>query len=113
MSEYIERGALMRFFDEMADNASIIREVEWTEVLKEMSAHIKTADVVEVKHGEWLEPIWDSDWHSMTATCSHCRERGEVRFKRNLQNILVIDSPRCPACGAFMRGYGGADNAVD
>lgn len=52
---------------------------------------------------EWIEPIWDSDWHSMTATCSHCRERGEVRFKRNLQNVLIIDSPRCPECGAFMK----------
>ena len=65
-------------------------------------------DVVKVEHGEWLEPIWDSDWNSVTATCSHCRKRGEVRFKRNLQNVLVIDSPRCPECGAFMKGRGNA-----
>lgn len=67
----------------------------------------KTVEAVPVVRGEWLEPIWDSDWHSMTATCSHCRKRGEVRFKRNLQNVLIIDSPRCPECGAFMEGRGG------
>lgn len=40
----------------------------------------------------------------MIATCSHCRDRGEVRSIRTEFGIWEIDSPRCPNCGAKMDG---------
>ena len=54
--------------------------------------------------GRWVDQKWNDMWQSMTATCSHCLKRGEVRVKTNEYGMRVIDSAFCPNCGADMRG---------
>lgn len=54
--------------------------------------------------GRWVDPEWNDMWQSMTATCSHCLERGEVRVRTNEYGMKVINSPCCPNCGAKMEG---------
>ena len=54
--------------------------------------------------GKWLNKKWDNIWQSMTATCSHCGVRGEVRYKTDEYGLKVINSPSCPNCGAKMEG---------
>lgn len=52
--------------------------------------------------GRWMAQEWNDMWQSMTATCSHCLERGEVRVRTNEHGMKVINSPSCPNCGAKM-----------
>lgn len=94
--EYIERGALLEILENQG-------HADIDDVL-----NIPAADVVEVKHGRWEDATWHNGWQTMTATCSNCHERGEVRVKRNECGEIVINSPCCPNCGAKMDG--GADN---
>lgn len=57
--------------------------------------------------GRWIDPKWNSMWQSMTATCSNCHERGEVRVKTNERGYKIINSPSCPQCGAKMENDNG------
>lgn len=54
--------------------------------------------------GRWVDQVWNDMWQSMSATCSHCLERGEVRVRTNEYGMKVINSPSCPNCGAKMEG---------
>ena len=63
-----------------------------------------TVDAVEVVHAEWRDIVFDPMWRSMSATCSHCKVRGEVRVKSNECGFVVPDSDYCPHCGAKMDG---------
>ena len=84
MAEYIERGKYVKLND-------IIEtlEHEWGyEGMREDLYNLPTADVVEVKHGEW---IYNVKYYS----CSICAGK---RF--NL--LLGLDAEYCPYCGAKM-----------
>lgn len=63
---------------------------------------IDTVDAMVVVHAEWIDIVFDPMWRSMSATCSHCMVRGEVRVKRNECGFAVPDSDYCPNCGAKM-----------
>ena len=67
-------------------------------------AAIPAADVVERKHGEWVDVVFDPVWKKMKATCTSCSHRGEIRVKSNYCGFVVPDSDFCPSCGADMRG---------
>lgn len=62
------------------------------------------ADVSPVVRGKWVHITRHNEGERMIATCSHCRDRGEVRSIRTEFGIWKIDSPRCPNCGARMDG---------
>lgn len=62
------------------------------------------ADVSPVVRGKWVHITRYNDGERMIATCSRCRDRGEVRSIRTEFGIWEIDSPRCPNCGAKMDG---------
>lgn len=54
------------------------------------------ADVVEVRHGEWIKPknrVDPSDWKE----CSRCGYYFDVSVGQEV-------TPYCPECGAYMRG---------
>lgn len=97
MPEYIEREALLELINEdcMYKNptneyARGCNEVcDWA--IKTIT-NIPTADVVEVKHGEWLECP-----NGLNTYCSVC--------KKAFGTIYDIDiKPYCPNCGAKMDG---------
>ena len=92
MSEYIERGALLEpeTFLQDADG------FDYSAVLSVDIRAAKAADVVEVKHGEWVE--WWPPKHmiltgeEMLYRCSSC----DAKYS-NKENMRY-----CPNCGAKM-----------
>lgn len=118
MAEYIEREWLMRKVNSFVSNVlcrghkemitlkDSCNPNEWTRGYKRGAldiAHIvgarPTEDVVEVRHGEWLDDSCDY-------VCSVCRAAysDEIRYmNRNFE----FEMPNyCPNCGAKMDGKG-------
>ena len=84
MAEYIEREAAVESFMSEFPDAHYPRW--YAEKLKELP----TADVAEVRHGEWIKYP-----HNSGIYCSRCRHKR--RYKDANDNY-------CPNCGADMRG---------
>ena len=53
-------------------------------------------------HAYWYDIDERENGEDVTATCSNCKVRGRVRTKRNSWGMWIINSPRCPECGAKM-----------
>ena len=65
-----------------------------------------TADVVEVKHGEWVDKF-NNKYDNQVYVCSECGEKAYIKFVLNeLGNTTYTQAltPFCPTCGADMRG---------
>ena len=96
MSEYIERGALLKCAVKLPEYDTLMVPVYAIQAAT-------AADVVEVKHGRWVEKDCVSKSnrgrviHYVTNKCSVCG-KWNGRHKHNY----------CPNCGAKMDG--GADN---
>lgn len=103
--EYIERGALIRLFDERYITAIVQQKHDdvpedhkkhWkgvqsgTNWCKNTVLEAPAADVVEVVHGEWVHK--DGEMY-----CSACDNDASM-YK------LYYESPYCPHCGAKMDG---------
>lgn len=89
MAKYVEEGAL-------------VLKLDWDNDIKKWTLNdndleqLPTADVVEVKHGEWV-----SDTHnSYRKFCSIC---GRSRPRRN-DHEFASSTNYCPSCGAKMDG---------
>jgi hypothetical protein len=65
---------------------------------------IPAADVAPVVHAEWVDIFSLDNNENVIATCNYCKERGKVRTARNEWGVWYINSPRCPHCGAKMKG---------
>ena len=68
---------------------------------------IENAPTIEadpVIHARWIVNVEFNNGERVIATCSNCKDRGEVRTNRNEWGIWNIDSPYCPNCGAKMDG---------
>lgn len=74
-----------------------------TEQLKHMIDTIPTADVVEVKHGEWH--LLD-DCANEGVYCSVCHKKV---YRKDYAN-QKLKSKFCPNCGADMRGENNSNN---
>lgn len=61
-----------------------------------------TIEAEPVKHGRWYDIVEFNNGERIIATCSNCKDRGELRTDRNEWGIWHINSPRCPNCGAKM-----------
>lgn len=95
MEEYISKDALMKAF--------VIRVVygtsvpEWNDAM-DIAESIPAADVVEVKHGRWIDRP-SKRGYGMSTYCSCCGQHS---------GIGGIESNRhrayCPNCGAVMDG---------
>ena len=58
---------------------------------------IPTADVVEVRHGQWIQPHWKNS--NYCCNCSECgREAMHADYQWDKNGIY----PLCPNCGAIM-----------
>ena len=89
MAEYIDREALLRRLpDDLPYKGSV----------KRVLMQAPTADVVEVRHGEWIEK--DDGWDGVLYTCSVCNcdwcTIDGTPFENNMRY--------CPECGAKMDG---------
>ena len=95
MAEYIEREAMLqeidRAFKEYGQDGDILK------LFSECRASIlfaPTADVVEVRHGEWQEKRWCDNFQHI---CSLCHKTARV----HPQSVAY---KYCPYCGAKMDG---------
>ena len=106
MREYIDREALIADIDEEIEHDSKMytREQNYyiekgLRIARKDIQSAPTADVAEVKHGEWIEKPF------LLGTSNFCSEcdsfYGMPHGKYNY----------CPNCGAKMDGKAGADNA--
>lgn len=89
--EYIEREALTI---ENLEKYMTVMEVNTKEYGQQVVVavddlmYLLTADVAEVKHGEWVQD------EPATVCCSEC----------NYRAMAYNNTPYCPNCGADMRG---------
>ena len=97
--EYIERGALLQDIEESVrftvrpDRPSA--EIRGANKITDRIKSAPTADVVEVRHGEWKiesDPINDPKGYFIRIVCSECGLKTGQK------------SNYCPNCGADMRG---------
>ena len=95
IKEYIEREAAVAFLENMAASRYLIQCFESKE-------KFPAADVVEVRHGEWIE-YWDDNYLSFCHKCSECG--GFPLTKEETMHDEVL-SAYCPRCGAKMDGKG-------
>ncbi|MCI7444566.1 MAG: hypothetical protein MSA89_16050 [Clostridium sp.] len=69
--------------------------------LEDALNRIPTADVVEVRHGKWIQPHWKNSNY-----CCNCSECGGEAMHREYQWDKNGIYPLCPHCGAKMDGEG-------
>lgn len=74
-------------------------------------ALVPAADAVPVVRGRWVDIMLCNAGERIIATCSRCKDRGDVRTAMTEFGFWEIDSPHCPNCGAKMDG--GKNNASD
>ena len=113
MAEYIEREALTA---ELAKGTIITDYSYGMGIMAGVDFALKTArsipaaDVVEVKHGRWV----DTGFENSTGTiyiCSACNKTNNPN-KKDVELGRTKEKPDyCPNCGCRMDG--GADNAAD
>lgn len=86
--EYIERGALLKRFEELHDGGNWLVNDYNADWIHSFIENAPAADVVEVRHGEWLYV------HTyLRGRCSIC------------QSPMQYDNqPYCANCGAKMDG---------
>lgn len=106
--EYIEREALIEKLQEVEIGfrhcgvgiASALASGVRAAIEKTKS--LPTADVVEVKHGEWSKDQEDVYWgnHLIKRYCSIC---GGRPYYDRIRDTFIL-TPYCPYCGAKMDG---------
>lgn len=122
MTQYIEREALLAELEDEIDFVSPFYNAEQNQYFTmglrcayRDTQRFPAADVVEVRHGEWLE-----DEYNETTYCSECKEEAlynstfELQFDYDWEENLVpcgyeehkeyIRTKYCPYCGAKMDG---------
>ena len=97
MSRYIDADKLVEY-EEHAWDWDTVNGIETAIALRQVISDIRhepTADVVEVKHGEWIP---------------HPLEKGEMSIDRDVCSICGVQFADawmfdyCPICGSYMRG---------
>lgn len=106
MPRYIDADELqVRLERKKADVAKQRHTEGWNDCMmrvKSMVSKATTADVAPVVHGKWQDIARYNDGERVIATCSYCKDRGELRTTRTEFGLWVIDSLCCPNCGARM-----------
>lgn len=100
MDKYTKSKALLNALKEERKNGNFVFTLKW---IKEIMDNLPAADVVEVKHGEWIIKCDDYDCELMC--CSICESEfydGDNDTVDNLHNF-------CPHCGAKMDKKEGAE----
>ena len=85
------------------ENQVLSYDDEWCLKVSDIE-NAPTIEAVPVIHARWIVNVEFNNGERVIATCSNCKDRGEVRTNRNEWGIWHIDSPYCPNCGAKMDG---------
>lgn len=108
MAEYIERWALnsscKEIYEETVREHKDMTAEEVRKLLLRFEKAIKqapTADVVEVRHGEWLVE-YDKYWEKWRIICPYCKNE-YTSITKHLENY-------CSNCGVKMDGERWKDN---
>ena len=115
MAEYTEREAVIAVIEEkqkelcplgrysrtMVYGSDRDKFDSWQEIIDTLEA-IPAADVVEVKHGQWVNIV-----HAIVDTTGYCDKCHSQSVWRTRDRVYEI----CPHCGAKMDG--GVNDAVD
>jgi rubrerythrin len=94
MSRYIDADKLLKTINENVAEAHNERCVQLIEAI----LYAPTADVEEVRHGEWIEK--DDGWGGVLYTCSVCHCDWTTIDGTPFENNMRY----CPECGAKMDG---------
>ena len=109
MAEYIKREALIKYIEEdlalcdnaLSENAPITYGCKLgLRAALGYAQAMAAADVVEVRHGEWVE--WEDEMLGVVYMCSVCKEDFVTEVGTPSDNLWNY----CPYCGAKMDGKG-------
>ena len=71
----------------------------WTKVVDAQPS----VNVTGIARGRWTDITRVNDGERMIATCSCCKDRGDVRTTKTGLGLWKLDSPYCPNCGVKMQ----------
>ena len=71
----------------------------WTKVVDAQPS----VNVTGIARGRWTDITRINDGERMIATCSCCKDRGDVRTTKTGLGLWKLDSPYCPNCGVKMQ----------
>ena len=108
MAEYIEREAISeeirKYYYKNPPNSSYGEGFDrGLDRAQRAILDAPAADVAPVIYGKWINITRFNDGERIIATCSRCKDRGDIRTIRTEFGIWEIDSPYCPNCGAKMQ----------
>lgn len=100
MAEYIDRKSIEYPYMTMSMwglNSNTCKAYnEGVKAVEDYIANLPATDVVEVKHGEWIEKEIPLNW---------CEDDVEISYECSICDSPVFDEyPYCPSCGAKMDG---------
>ena len=109
MAEYIDKVVALSMRESpksnryyQTNNLDDAYEQGWNEALSCLEK-IPSANVAPVIYGRWINITRFNDGERIIATCSHCKDRGDIRTIRTELGLWVPDSSYCPNCGAKMQ----------
>lgn len=105
MATYIDREAVEKFIENGLNNPNEAERFGYDAVAIMGEVHcMDAANVAPVAQGQWLDVKKYNCGERVVATCSCCKERGELRTKMLTFGFWETNSPYCPSCGAKMDG---------
>ena len=99
--EHLQKFPIRRdHYDKEHGNEHFIFGVE---TVIEYAEYLPPADVVEVRHGEWIYDPNGMDWNLGAWLCSECRVKNDnLGGDKDINPYLFSGSHWCPHCGAKM-----------
>ena len=105
MPEYIKKEAVINFIENGLNNPDKTKSFghDAIEIMAEVQ-YMPAADVVEVRHGEWIETQEPLGWRDVDCIeCSVCHESWIMDEDSSIDDYECMWH-HCPNCGARMDG---------
>lgn len=84
---------------DISKECAVCRKEFWTKVVDAQPS----VNVTGIARGRWTNITRVNDGERMIATCSCCKDRGDVRTTKTGLGLWKLDSPYCPNCGVKMQ----------